>query len=115
MSSCSQKSHVLMIGCMAHVSLRQCSKRMCSNSERNCAKVGVNITRAYCHERGTTTRIRAKRLLHCAVGMDGNITCDQGALAGEIGEATNNRTDLLARLDVLHHPDVCIGKQRKRR
>jgi hypothetical protein len=47
--------------------------------------------------------------------MVADITCHQGALAGEIGEATDDRTDLIVRLDVLHHPDVCSGKQWVRR
>ena len=47
--------------------------------------------------------------------MGAAFTCDKGALASQIGKATDNSSDLLVRLDVLHHPDVCTGKQRARR
>ena len=38
-------------------------------------------------------------------------TCDQGTLASEIGEATDDGRDLAARTGVLHHSVVCSGEQ----
>lgn len=56
---------------------------------------------------------QGKRTATLCSWKDANITCDQGALAGKIGEATDDRTDLLVGFDSLHHFKPAAATQRR--